>query len=410
VQNFIGVRLKNAADGIPVLADLFNGESGKAFWRRGAGLCAGYVLSLLSQPVSLFFPVWLVPYFLWNEDPSRKRFRPQIAALLLLLLAAMLLFLVLNRRHYAAFYLAHEANTQKPRTLEFTSIRPASEALLAVGRYLFQLVMPWKFAAHYSAGSRENLIGLVLLPIAAWFSGRALGWRRAMLAWSFFLILLALVILKIRTLFISDTYLLCASLGIWFLALAAWQRYHPRLPSRARTLIFLLVASLFLAKSYANARTWLSDELMWKNSFETEGSCFSSMNYALILFKRDRIPEAEKVADSHFLNHCLDEISRPLYYVTIFHHSGISLAEKIALLTKESDKYPTRLAILAALLLQNGQAAKADAVIAELLLAEPKFWLTLHRIETQPLQDACRSASPGTRACKLAQTVNPNVD
>ncbi|MDR3559327.1 MAG: hypothetical protein P4L58_02930, partial [Candidatus Pacebacteria bacterium] len=136
-----------------------------------------------------------------------------------------------------------------------------------------------------------------------------------------------------------------------------------------------------------------------------ENNCDNSMNYAFFLYSHDLDAEAVKVADIHFLNHCVGQVSRPLYYITIFHHGDISRALKISLLTKETDLNISRLLALAALYVEDHQWNNADRTIAVILEKQPKFWVTSHYIETKPLLNAlkseCVSENSPSRYCGL---------
>jgi len=399
------------------LARLREAETRPAIRRAAVSLFLAYAASLLSQPIYLVFPAWLL-VLAFADTGTRawiRRHRALATAIFAGIGSLSAVLFVVNFLHYHAYYLAYEQKSGKVTSLDLSNVTPAGDALLALGRYFFQIVAPFKYAVLYSQASIENIVGLVLLPLFAYLCVSVLGGRRTLLGISFFVLALTIVLTKIRTFFISDTYLPGASLGIWALLLALWcEPLAAKATAVRRRIGSLLLPPLafFLGVQAAlAARTWQSDERMWERSYRLEPNCMNSMSYAFILFAKRRIPEALEVSDFHYRNQCVGEISRPLYYVSAFYHEGISLAEKIAIVGAETDPHPTRLAILAALYMKNGQPEEARRTLDTLMAKDSRFWTSLHHVETDPVQDAVRSYCqrvPSFAYCWLATVKNPN--
>lgn len=378
------------------LRALLRAETPAAITRRIAWICLAYVASVFSQPVDLFLPVWIALLFALAPHARAwaARHRHATIALLAALGALMAGSFWATYHHYEAYYRLYDLTPEKAGSLSLGAHAPLGQSLLALGRYFYQIVAPTKLALLYSESSMENLAGLVALPLFALLCFRALGARVTVLALGFFAILLALVLVKIQTIFVSDTYALGASLGVWYLLIALWLRGAPRSPRLryAAVAAWMILAATLHARAFALARTWSDDEAVWRNAYELEPNCDDSMGYAFFLFARGANEEAIPVTQFHLRNQCRGRISRSLSYLAIYHHPTLATAEKLELLDRERDPNPTRLAMRAALLIQAKRWPEADKAVATLIAREPRFASTLHAMEAKPLLDQLREA------------------
>ncbi|HEY8279161.1 MAG TPA: hypothetical protein VIH99_06045 [Bdellovibrionota bacterium] len=362
------------------LLQLLLETKGKKRFVYSVFLSLAYAASVLSQPIYALFPLWVALLFALERKALKGNLL--LLALLALLMVALLW---LNRWHYTLYYSTAGDDPLKLAALSFTSFSAPADFLLALGRYFYNLLAPVRLALLYSKGSFENVLGLLLLPIFMAWSVLALGRSRALLAWSFFLLMLLIVLTKIRTIFVSDTYVLGASLAFWFLAISLYRKYSKRLKRPLGLGVFSVLLVFFLFRSGVEARAWRTDEQLWRNAYEKEPDCTSSMNHAFALFKQDSFAEALPVMQFHLAKGCRAEVTAQLFYLTLFYDPRPSLEKKIEMLEKNGGPSAVRPLILAALYLQKGQAGKAEALIGGLVKNDPVFWKALHRIEILPL-------------------------
>ncbi len=388
--------------------------SGKKRKWLAAGIISTYTLSVFSQPIYVFLPFWF--YFSHLLDSKRLKFAAtRVPFAILASMALMPIFVVLNILHYRARYILAGENPAKLSALDITNISAAGDFLLALGRYFYQIVVTTKYAVIYARGSLENMIGLALVPLFVYACGKVLGWKETTRWFSLFLICLIIVLTKIRTLFISDTYLLGASIGIWLLLLFLWEKFSADLLRWRRTGAFLLalLAGALTIQSVSAARTWQSDYTMWKNSYTKESNCFNSENYALTLLKRDEIAEAVDVLRFHFRNQCKEEVTLPLYYLFTYYSPELSAKQKIGLLLSDKSVLsPVKPMVLAALLLKQGREKDASGILDKFLVKNRNLNAVLHRIELKPLLDSvneyCRSKT--FKYCWVGKVKPRNVD
>jgi hypothetical protein len=340
-----------------------------------------YLLSVFSQPIYVLFPLWLL-LCLAGEGKIKSR-EGIFAGFLSALMAGAMLW---NRQHYQAFYEKFSEKSEKLAALDFFHLVSPADSLLAAGRYVYQILVPLEYSVIYSRASWENVLGLALFPLLVYGSGRLLGRKKAALLWAFFLLMLGLVLTKVHTIFISDTYVLGASLAFWFLAIKAWQRW-----GRQGLALTLAVALLFFAKSRYELRFWENDLSLWEHAYAQEPDCESSMAYATFLFRHEKISEALNVTDFHLKNFCTGEVSISLYHLALFYNGQIPDEEKIRALADDTLPSDTGKVLLAILYLKKNEETPARRVLGALAQKDPQFRQKLLPLTNKALDEALRA-------------------
>lgn len=255
-----------------LLAALFIFLATREFLKKGSRfrICAFYVLSTLSHPIFLLWPLWAGLYA-WVEKDKRRDFWACIPW--------MLVIAVLNQIYYRTLYISATGFTK----LADVADSETGFALLGLGRYFSNLLFPARLVVSYNPGSTLNLVGLILLPLMCYASGKFLGWRRTLQWAAFFFFPLVVVTFMLTNLFIADTYALGAALG-WFVLLAMALEHVSR-----KVLIYSfasVIAVILAARSVVQAQSWESDAALWVHSYETEPNFVSIRNMTNIALQQ----------------------------------------------------------------------------------------------------------------------------
>ena len=253
-----------------------------------------YSLSVLSQPITLLWPLWAVVHCLCIPRESRRNglFLLPAACLPILLLGGLA-----NYHYYSTLYPIHTAALKWVDPAD----NPMGVAFLALGRYFFNLFVPARLALVYYPGSLVNVIGLGL---GALFIG-ALVLKSEFRKWFpwlvFFLFPLLPVTVRMTNVFVSDTYVLTASVGwvclVGLLATSAGKSMAGPIGNRTlRDGAYLALLGTFCFLSLRQASAWESDRKLWMSSYATEPAPRSLVFNAKYLMEDGRYPEAMREA------------------------------------------------------------------------------------------------------------------
>lgn len=238
-----------------------------------------YVCAILSQPISILWPVWAALYtFLIN--------RPSLKATLIKLIPSFLILIIvayLNYLYYATSPIF--LNSYSSKTNEVLEI---SDKVLAFGHYIFQVFFPYLLSFTYTLGHWSTLVGLLIFGIIFYLIlGLGLD-RRFVMAWTFFGILpLSVVVLKSTMLY--DTYLLFPAFSSLLLLVAIKQKL--KVPPKLRY-IYLPIFLVFIGFTYFESSAWKNDLLMTKKSFERRPSCLSAFQYLKTSYENEVLPDS----------------------------------------------------------------------------------------------------------------------
>ncbi len=238
-----------------------------------------YGLAMVTHPLTVAWPLWAALY-LRVRDGSWRGTLPLLPALPLLALAA-----AVNLDHYTNSYVATYSMT---KVVSWAGADPWFP-LLALGRYVFNLALPFRLAASYYPGSIENLAGLAGVVGLIFVAAR----RKETRPWlGLGLVPLLPVTLIVTNVFVSDTYALLTLFGAVFaLAAFAEARLGRDAPARARWGLASLCAVLFVS-AFSVASTWKSDLSLWRHAWAVEPSPRSAAAFSRYLLREGRADEA----------------------------------------------------------------------------------------------------------------------
>jgi hypothetical protein len=299
-----------------------------------------YLLSILSQPISLLWPLWMLVR-------SRRARAPLTAPLTASL--AMLVCAAANAAYYSGPYLRQTGGASK-----LVAAGPGS-SLLAVGRSVFNLLCPVALSAVYDPGSPWNLAGLLLLPLFVWLALRVAP-RAFALEWLLFAALpLSVVTVRMTNIFVSDTYLLLPAFGLACLL----AKIAERLSRRTALAVACAVPAAFVALGVPVARSWASDAALWHRAWAVEPSPVVAAKEAFYLADEGRLDQAWAALEVASLQAGQRPFGEALAHVALL-DSRLSPGERLRRLRAWPALGAWHHYALAVLLAQTGQFAEAD--------------------------------------------------
>jgi hypothetical protein len=167
-----------------------------------------------------------------------------------------------------------------------------SQSLLAIGRYFYLCILPFGAlpSSHYQ-GAWQNIFGLLILPVFIFFIYKIKNPNKKHLSYSFllfFFLPLIPVTAKITTIFCSDTYLLTASMGIYFILYINLKEYSQKvLP------ILAIFSVLLICKDSLYLKAFISDFNIWDYSYHHEASPQSAIFLAYKYTEKKRFKESD---------------------------------------------------------------------------------------------------------------------
>lgn len=212
-----------------------------------------YLLSLLSHPINLLFPLWAVAR-LWKDDRKKAKLMAGLA------LPLMLVILWINVRYYESsiiFRQFYEAKSAGVSTWD---------RFLALGQYAFNLTIPYSLTHLYGLGNPRQYFGLLIVIGFA-----ILCYRKRLLLWPVFA-LLPLVLVSSMPIILSDTYLLTPGLAL--LVVVAGLRFPLK--------VTWVLVPVWVVFNFHYAKTWTNLPDFVTHGFRVEESCDSVLTAARV--------------------------------------------------------------------------------------------------------------------------------
>lgn len=249
-------------------------DSGRGRILRGLGCSVLYTLAVFSQPIAILWPFWAALWLLF--DPREACSKASARGLLALLPAfvVMVICFKLNWDYYNGPYQVQTGTNKIDQqfNLEF--------AILALGRYAYNVVIPSTVSVVYYHGALKNLIGLVILPVLLWVFLKTIEIRKLLVWGTFAAFPLAVVIERQNNIFVSDTYLAIPMLGLALLFSLAAVGLRGRFPvpsgyNKILSALGVLLLGFYVLESRGIARGMSSNDSLWDWASSVEKTPFS---------------------------------------------------------------------------------------------------------------------------------------
>ena len=307
-----------------------------------------YLLSILSQPICLLWPLWWIyRQFIRGDQIKSILYR----AVPILILGSCIGWA--NSWYYSGPYLLATKGISKFISPVVT-LDPGF-TLLALGRYFFQLVLPIKISTlDYSWGSWANIVGLAMVPGFIVIAMKQLGWRKTVLWLLPFFLPILMVTLRPTWVFVSDNYLLWPASGIFILIGLHFTQMN-RLRGRIRYLGILLIP-LLLIRAFPLSRAWATPADLVDYAYKMDPTPNVKLGKTEILLKDENFDGALAVAWEN-----LDDnpLGRAMFATVVLHHPQISFSKKEELIRKYPAPCLAYIFRLAAILAQQGKYSEA---------------------------------------------------
>jgi hypothetical protein len=237
-----------------------------------------------------------------------------------------------------------------------------SQSLLAIGRYFFLIIYPASaLPTPHSKFAVENFIGLIsilVFLITLYFNGKRHPEKKSSLFVfiSYFFIHLIPVLFN-STVFVSDTYLLNASLGIYLLFILLINDRRLPLFMVAIYSLFLAATNVYYTSLFANAKS------VWLYSFNREQSIESTLVVAEIMISDHQYDRAYALTKDLLQN----EEAIPVHAKSIYLKSA-SLEERTKLTKNISFEHPAKYFFLVLLAAESSNQPLVDEYSKKLLM------------------------------------------
>lgn len=244
-----------------------------------------YLCSILSHPINVLWPVWATAYS-WAKD-KQESFKKN-AMLFCGLLIIGIFLIVVSLKYYDNI----------PGIAKRVSILPSlatfSVAPMAIGRYFFNIFLPFKLNLFYSLGSFTNFfgIGIFSLFLLALYRNKK---NPDVLLWVLMGSLpLAIVTLLTLTSFVSDTYIMTSLFSFLVAIIYMLRPIEEKIMGKLKySSVILAILSLSLAgHSIYRNHLWSDSEKVFSKNLKSEKTEFLVKLYTRILLKQDRVKEA----------------------------------------------------------------------------------------------------------------------
>ncbi len=247
-------------------------------WSFDLFILMSFLLSVFSQPISLAWPAWFFVFVFYRQPRIRPRDWVLLGFLGLISISAA----YLNYRYYTGDLFLQKTPDSPPKINE-ESFRNLWNRLLVLGRYTFQILIPirpvglpywlWQWPSYVGMGLLSSLL------IAQWKFRFFKNWT-----WILFLCLpIAVMTIRLTHHAGYDTYILVSLIGVSFL-LAESLRHRKLQKSVAVGL--LLILALFSYGTHLQAQRWTSDEGVFAQAYESEGTLLATTGYVKLLLER----------------------------------------------------------------------------------------------------------------------------
>jgi hypothetical protein len=279
---------------------------------------------------------------------------------------------IANLWYYSSLYLLASGGISKYSPAEDSGL---GVMVLALGRACYNLLLPLAISpVDYFPGAPENFLGLILLPVLIFLFWK-LAASRDSVSWGIFALLpLFTVNLRSTRVFLSDTYLLLPSIGLWILIGCAWSRSKAMLwptPIKWMTKAFALIFAVAgLWVGHLNAKSFFSLPELFSRAFSIEATPQVSLVHASQLFEEGKYREAAEIAYGLGSKVALAD---ELYARAVSADPALAVGQKIQALKQWPSPSPVYNYYLSSLFAQAGRFRDASAVLAPYLTQLTSF-------------------------------------
>jgi len=369
-----------------------------------------YLFSILSQPITLLWPLWAWAYVIIMD---RKSIR-EITFFLLPSFVTFSLITYVNYLYYknsTVFKLYFESKTSDAFNF--------SDKILGLGHYIYQMFFPYLPATSYQLGHWSVWLGILFLGLFSFvYLGLNLN-RKWLVVW-FGYLMFPLAIVLSNPHILSDNYLLTPALG-WFVLCVTVLTINELKREKFFKIGFPLLLIIFSLYSFSESVLW-TDPIKFSEirNFGRRPNCDSAINLARKSYVlRGFIPiQAKKFLESYeCFNSTIPVAGSAVSFIylqtyIIYYERDISLEKRVHALSKLADRYFYSKLVLATLYFENNREKEASALVDEVFQEYEKInWNDYYdSIMAKQLEPYCRKSN-NLNCLKITSHFNrqPNV-
>lgn len=289
-----------------------------------------YVLSVLSNPITVFVPIGAQLTSLQKEWKRNYK-------IFLMWLALVSLMFFTNYFYYQAFF----------RKINVETLTSPDIGLMisAFGRYWFQLAIPVKFSIFYASGSVSEFIGLLLFVTTALMAFKLLEREKFLQIFLLIFSVLFIPIVRVSHNFICDHYLILP--GVFYLSCLVELFLKLEFISSnkiAKNGIPILLLTFCFIKSYKEVSHTLDPMSFTRISFEREAVSKNAQGYFYELLIRNLEDEIIKVTPT-LISADLN-VGLPILTIILYYSKDYKFKEKIVMLEKKGSYFSQTVAEL----------------------------------------------------------------
>jgi hypothetical protein len=253
-----------------------------------------YVCSLLSHPITICWSVWAGVYYYIKINKSVKLTLKYVYPLLF----ASAIVGIANILYYNEIYV------EALGVSKYSPFNSMADRLLALGRYMMQIVYPLQYASFYFNGSILNVIGIPISVVAIYLSIKGMKTEDVIIYWALYLAGLGPVVANMTHIFLSDTYLLMPSFALLML-FAKYTNNKKQLETLKAKLIFSILLIFLSYRSYVEALYFTNPRNYFENSYVKENSCINLIYYTKALFRNNETVKAALHGEQMIRRKCI---------------------------------------------------------------------------------------------------------
>ena len=323
-----------------------------------------YLLSILSQPINIFWPLWGFIFLRLKQYKMTNHFYSVLVAIFFILGVS------------ANFYYFHSflPLVGKYKFVSQSFFETVSQSFLALGRYFYLILFPVSaLPTPHSKIALENLVGLFLicifLVVLYFYSKRIPRERASFYVYLSYFFIHLIPVLYNSSIFASDTYLLNASVGVYILFILLINNKTAPLFLISAYSAFLAVENFQYANIFSNAKT------LWVYSFNKEQSTEATVAVAEFMIKDKHYNDAYSLTKDGLQN---EEVI-PVYLNSIYLNNFLS-QEKISLIKNIPLEHPSKYFFLILLAAEDSDKKLVDGYAKKFFMFERNLdWVPIQK-------------------------------
>ena len=227
------------------------------------GIGITYLLSVLSHPIAILWPLYPVMDSLLNKKHSQQK----ALWVFLTCLPTVLLIGGLNFYYYTVIFPKHHDVIGK---FAVNPLYNLEIPLLAFSRGVFNFLFPFTLSVEYFIGSQWGLASLATIVLFSYLFIKIIDLKTYLSLFLFAVILALPALVQMSQVFWMDTYFLTASIPIIMMLHKMTLRISSYQTHKVYTLISTLLIFVFCWVGFGISKSWQNDHSLWKHAYQVE--------------------------------------------------------------------------------------------------------------------------------------------